>query len=156
MLAHNNSPCVDMQSHLNTLTWLRANISLHLLLITVYLTEKQILQSSLSLISPYRVSNQRSTVLHESTLAITPPMWFQWLEVRGSCSCSWLRWNCSSSLFNFAFGKLYHKIDQQQEIQILLTYHVCVLALNMWHIYSLCKLLIYFLRLLIQNQQHSI
>ena len=81
MLAHwNNSLRVDMSPYSDTLSWFRANQSLLFLLNAACATKKQqipifgLTRSGLEL-TIYRTE--------ASTLNITPPMWFGYIEDRG-------------------------------------------------------------------------
>jgi hypothetical protein len=83
VLAHwNNNPQVDMLPHSDTLSWFWANQSLLFLLNTVYLVEKQQIQSLESLVLPDWGSNPRSTTLEESMLTIIPLMRFLYARLK--------------------------------------------------------------------------
>jgi hypothetical protein len=70
----NNSPRVDMWPHSDTLSWIRANPSLLVLLSDACLAEKQQIPILKSLVCTDRYSNPRSIALEENMLTITPSM----------------------------------------------------------------------------------
>ena len=71
MLAYwNNSPRIDMSPHSDTLSWFRANQSVHFLLSTWRKSNKYQFHS---LVWLDRDWNPRSTALEASTLTFTPP-----------------------------------------------------------------------------------
>ena len=77
VLAHwINSLRVDMLFHSGTLSLFRANQSLLFLLNAACLAEKQQIPILWSLVWPDQGLNPRSIALKESTLTITPQMWF--------------------------------------------------------------------------------
>ena len=70
----NKSPLVDMSLHSDTLSWIRANPSLLLLLSVACLAEKQQIPISQLLIKLDRDLNSRTTAREESTITIISPM----------------------------------------------------------------------------------
>ena len=76
VLAHRNTPRVEMSLHSDTLSLFRTNYSLFLPLNSVCLTRKQQISILLSLVSSDRDSNSRATGLEASSLTIIPSLQF--------------------------------------------------------------------------------